>query len=262
MANNVDRPKRPDTFDLIGPEYDRTSDTPAQKTLVICSAPRTGSYELCRLLTAAGVGVPHEYFHPRYGPVIGERFGIADPLGKDLPEFILRLRTTRACNDVFAFKLQPWMLKQYLMNESGKELLHGATFVHLFRPDIVGQFRSFRRARTTGRWDHNESISTDPAPDGIKEALADLDSLVQADAALRRLFALLGASPVFITTDELLDAPRECVYRVAKLMEVAPDAKALGQMIELGAKYGAPEQPLSMTGAQGDLSDYAFKTKR
>ncbi len=51
--------RRPDLVEMAGPEYDLASPEPARKTLLICSAPRTGSYELCRFLIAAGIGIPH-----------------------------------------------------------------------------------------------------------------------------------------------------------------------------------------------------------
>src|ERR1700682_5669733 len=54
--------KRPDTIDLIGPEFDCPSPEPARRTLIICAAPRTGSYELCRHLVAAGLGAPRALF--------------------------------------------------------------------------------------------------------------------------------------------------------------------------------------------------------
>ena len=57
---------RPDAIELIGPDYDRSSAHPAERTLTICSASRTGSYELCRYLMAAVIGVPYEYFNPSY----------------------------------------------------------------------------------------------------------------------------------------------------------------------------------------------------
>ena len=33
------------TMDLIGPQFDRPASEPAKRTLIICSTPRTGSYE-------------------------------------------------------------------------------------------------------------------------------------------------------------------------------------------------------------------------
>jgi hypothetical protein len=58
--------RRPDLVDLAGPDYDVAVTERANKTLIICSAPRTGSYELCRFLLAAGLGIPFEYMHPQF----------------------------------------------------------------------------------------------------------------------------------------------------------------------------------------------------
>jgi hypothetical protein len=65
---------RPDSLALIGPEYDRVSPRPERRTLLICSAPRTGSTELCRNLLAAGIGIPHEYFNSDFARLLGERW--------------------------------------------------------------------------------------------------------------------------------------------------------------------------------------------
>ena len=65
--------QRPDIVDLIGPWFDRPRGEPAGKTLIICAAPRTGSTNLARLLTAAGIGVPHEYFNPPFAAVAASR---------------------------------------------------------------------------------------------------------------------------------------------------------------------------------------------
>ncbi|MGB6287905.1 MAG: Stf0 family sulfotransferase, partial [Xanthobacteraceae bacterium] len=99
---------RPDALDLIGPDYDQASSQPADRTLIICSAPRTGSYELCRYLLAAGIGVPHEYFNPNYARRLGERWGFSrSPLEpSELKRYIGILRRRRAQAGVFATKLQ------------------------------------------------------------------------------------------------------------------------------------------------------------
>src|SRR5262245_23029007 len=90
--------KRPDVLALIGPQSEQASSQPADRTLIICSAPRTGSYELCRYLLAAGIGVPHEYFNPNYAQRLGERWGFSkSPLEpSELKRYIEILRRRRA----------------------------------------------------------------------------------------------------------------------------------------------------------------------
>src|SRR4051794_30884078 len=96
-AAGGNQPERPDALDLIGPEFDRTSTQPAERTLIICSAPRTGSYELCRYLVAAGLGVPHEYFNYSYAKRLGDRWGFPkNPLEPaELDRYISTLRRRR-----------------------------------------------------------------------------------------------------------------------------------------------------------------------
>jgi Stf0 sulfotransferase len=135
--------KRPDAIALIGPEYDQPSSQPADRTLIICSAPRTGSYELCRYLLAAGIGVPHEYFNPNYARRLGERWAFPkSPLEtSELKRYIEILRRRRAQAGVFATKLQfPHFNRTLRGNRHGRQLFEGATVVHLFRPDAVAQY--------------------------------------------------------------------------------------------------------------------------
>src|SRR4029077_4995959 len=95
-------------IDLIGPEFDRPSAEPARRTLIICSAPRTGSWEVARHLTAAGIAVPHENFNPNYARRLAERWtSTEDPLSETgLPRFLSVLRRRRTRGGVFATKLQ------------------------------------------------------------------------------------------------------------------------------------------------------------
>src|SRR5262249_50089724 len=147
--------KRPDALALIGPEYDRAASQPAARTLIICSAPRTGSSELCRYLLAAGIGVPHEYFNANYARRLGERWALSkNPLeSSELSRYIKALRHRRAQGGVFATKLQFPHFDICLRNEHGRELFDKATVIHLFRPDPVAQYASYRSALETGLWD-------------------------------------------------------------------------------------------------------------
>src|SRR5262249_34535298 len=190
--------KRPDTLDLIGPEYDRASQQPAERTLIICSAPRTGSYELCRYLLAAGIGVPHEYFNPNYAWRLGERWGFArSPLEpSELARYVGVLRMRRAQNGVFAAKLQFQHFDRNLRNRLGRQLFEGATVVHLFRSDAPAQYASYRSALESGCWDFSGRPTTTPvardshdAEKFLCQALSELDVLMGQDASFRCLFA-------------------------------------------------------------------------
>ena len=239
--------KRPDTRALIGPEYDRSSPQPAERTLIICSAPRTGSTELCRYLLAAGLGVPHEYFNPNYARQLGERWGFAKiPLEpSEIGRYILALRCRRAQSGVFATKLQFPHFDQNLRNEHGRQLFEGATIVHLFRPDAAAQYASFRSALESGVWDFSAHPTTRPVVrDSLnfeklfKQALQELDSLMGQDAGFRCMFTLLSIQPIFVTTDELFSDPRRIIRKIADAIRVTVNEDELDRMIELSASYG------------------------
>ena len=239
--------KRPDTLALIGPEYDRTSTQAAEQTLIICSAPRTGSYELCRYLLAAGIGVPHEYFNPNYARRLGERWGLSkSPLEpSELSRYIEVLRRRRAQGGVFATKLQFQQFNRNLRNEHGRRLFEGAIVVHLFRPDAAAQYSSLRSAQETGVWDFStrrtQSAVVRDSKDFdrfLKQALQELDALMGEDASFRCIFTLLGIRPLFVTTDELFGNSRQVVCKIAGTMEVPVNEVELERAIELSAPYG------------------------
>ena len=239
--------KRPDQFALIGPEYDRPSPRPAEQTLIICSAPRTGSYELCRYLLAAGLGVPHEYFNPNYAGTLGKRWAFgSNPLNpSEIGRYIHALRSRRGQSGVFATKLQFPHFDRVLRNEHGRRLFENATVVHLFRPDAAAQYASYRSALESGVWDFSTRPTTTPVTRDqtqfenlFKEALQELDSLMGQDAGFRCLFTLLGIRPIFITTDELFRDPLSLVRRIGDAMELAVNEADLIDAIELSVPYG------------------------
>src|SRR5262249_50575323 len=129
--------KRSDAMELIGAEFDRPSSEPADRTLIICSAPRTGSYELCRFLIAAGIGVPHEYFHGNYSQLLAQRWAFTEhPLVEgQLSRYIAALRRRRAQNGVFATKLQFGQVGRYLPNRHRGALLHRPPRLQPVPPD-------------------------------------------------------------------------------------------------------------------------------
>lgn len=239
--------KRPDQLALIGPDYDRSSPKPAERTLIICSAPRTGSYELCRYLLAAGIGVPHEYFNSNYARRLGERWGfVKNPLEpSDIGRYIQILRRRRAQGGIFATKLQFPHFDGCLRNEHGRQLFEGATIVHLFRPNAAAQYASYRSALESGIWDFSTRATTKPAIRDtrhfdvlFKQALQELDSLMGQDAGFRCMFALLGIQPIFVTSDDLFSEPRRVVQKISDAMQVAVNGVDLDHAIALSAPYG------------------------
>jgi LPS sulfotransferase NodH len=262
--------KRPDLIDLIGPEFDRPSAEPARRTLIICSAPRTGSWELVRHLIAAGIGVPHEYFNPTNARRFAERcFFTEDPLSETgLPRYIEVLRRRRAQGGVFATKLQFWQFDHYLRNPIGAALFEDACIVHLFRPDVAGQYASWRAAIETGMWDFSSRQTTPPRTgqherfeDFLKEALGDMNRLLSEDAGFRGLFILLGIRPIFMTTDDLSRDPRSLVRRIGEAMAIPVNEGALERSVASSAPYGREsEREKAMAGLAERFKEIPFQS--
>ena len=241
--------QRPDILDLIGEKYDRAPTEPARQTLIICAAPRVGSYEMCRFLTAAGLGVPHEYFHDQFARSIAARWSIpGDPLAEYMIEtYIDALRRRRATKNLFATKLQFWQFDRFLRNRHGAALFEGACVVHLFRPDVAEQFTSLREAIITGRWDFSPRSSSTSQPDGVSNALNALDLLIAEDAGFRRLFALLGINPLFFTVDDIGKRPREIIDVIARMLKVPVNHSSLEEMLATSAPYPQDHESVSAT---------------
>jgi len=230
--------QRPDLIALIGANYDSEGEL-ARRKLIICSAPRTGSYELCRFLTAAGIGTPHEYFNPNYATRLAQRWGISgDPLGQDnIQAYIESLLARRVRNGIFAAKLQYGQYRAFLENPRGLRFLCDATFVHLYRPDVLRQFQSLRVSSVSGRWDYSERTSTPPQPDSVEGALSSLRVLLQSDAGLRGLFFLVGKTPLLITTKDIIEEPKQTVDRIARLVGVDADLEAVEELVAASEPY-------------------------
>lgn len=234
---------RPDIVALLGPRFDQPRGAPAAKTLIICAAPRTGSYELARFLTAAGIGVPHEYFNPTCAAAIAARWQLRGDVLEDaqLDFYIDELRRRRAPGGVFAVKLQYWQYEDTLANAHGRALFKNAVVVHLFRADVVSQFASWHKACESGRFDFTEKVTHPPrdpaaltAPEGL---LLMLDQLVTDDANFRRLFAVAGIRPIFIEFETLCREPQAIVATIAAALDVPFNKHGLAAAISRSAPY-------------------------
>lgn len=249
-ARQIPLDRRPDLMDLIGPEYDVSAEKPADRTLIICSAPRTGSYELCRFLLAAGVGIPHEYFHPQFVEILQKRWDLPEKiLDTEIADIYLQLlKHQRVQNGVFALNMQYWHYSENLQNKTGAKLFNNAVVIHLFRPDILNQTVSWRIAMNTGVWDFSGRRTAEPRPypvttkENIELFASDLDFVTGEDAGFRKLFAMAEIEPIFITTPQLFQNPKAIVCELARLMGVDANIPALDAMIANSKPYQPGEE--------------------
>jgi LPS sulfotransferase NodH len=240
---------RPDIAALLGPRFDQPRGEPTAKTLIICAAPRTGSYELARLLTAAGIGVAHEYFNPTCAAAIAARWKLpANVLDEsELGRYIDELRRRRAPGGVCAIKLQYWQYEDTLRNAHGQALFDTAVVVHLFRADVVSQFLSWHKACESGRFDFTDRVTHPPRDSAslyrIDGLLPMLEQLVTDDGNFRRLFVLAGIRPIFCEFDDLGRNAYAIVAAIAEALGVPVNQDRLLEAIAHGGRYarGADE---------------------
>lgn len=233
---------RPTETDLLSENYDLSSEGAPSKTLIICSAPRSGSNEFCRFLLASGIGVPFEYFNPVFIPVLARRWHAlgSEPNSIDIEAYINALRLKRSANGVLAIKLQYSEFENFLRNRVGEALFDGAFVVHLFRPDAVAQFESFYVANETGRWDYTEARTTTPKQlSNLTSAqIRDLmEAVLMDDGRLRVLFAMLGIRPFFLSMDDLFAESKLAVSRIAQALGSPLNEERLDEAIAVSKRY-------------------------
>ena len=209
------------------------------------------------------MGIPHEYFHPYYAEQLGTRWGLTfDPLSAvGIEQYIESLRRRRAAGGIFSIKLQYWQFRKYLRYHLGAALFDGASVVHLFRSDIMGQLLSYRAARRTGRWDHStretsKPISTEDTS-SLEDILSDIEFLTGEDAGFRRSFALLGIRPLFITMEELFNDPQSAVKSIARTLGAAVNEDELQKVIARSSPY-----PLSADSSNFEVAELSESLKR
>lgn len=137
---------RPTPAELRTAAYDvEAVPLPAHK-LLICAAPRTSSKRLARLLLAAGIGVPMEYFNPNGFRALINRWGIRKR------DYLPNLYHRRSANGIFAANLQHHQILAWPYSRDFADLFDHATVIHLTRRDKAAQAASLAACLLTGNW--------------------------------------------------------------------------------------------------------------
>lgn len=188
---------------------------PPERSIVICSHPRSGSTLVGEAIRfAGGLGCPLEYLHRGFRPTIAERWQ-----APDLASFVTALHRHRTePNGVLSIKLF-WQDLEDVARERGQELdyrgvrtllsdiLPNATFIHLERQDRVRQAVSAVVAAQTGLWRSIPGVGRQSAV-GVAEYDYDriLGMIAFADeshAHWRAFFAANGIEPYHLTYEAL-----------------------------------------------------------
>jgi LPS sulfotransferase NodH len=226
------------------------------RKVFICSTPRSGSYMLCRYMVNAGLGVPHEYFNPNIMRRIAPRLGLGasvealkwrsrsirdrfplrlpDRTGEEnfLARYIAALIPRRCQSGLFAAKIHFDQYFTVLDNSTGRRLLDGGLFIHLFREDLLRQAISRNYSYVTGRWGDDEAVTTAPMPQGdlldVRGIDREMATLADEDREWRIFFARNGLAPMSISYEQLCRDPPGFVAAVARRVSIDPQTLRQG----------------------------------
>ncbi len=204
----------------------------AWASYVICTAPRSGSTLLCKLLAATGVaGNPGSYFHRPSLEDWAGRLAIAPNAAASEPErlaaiFAAAIAKGRGQTAMFGLRLQRHSF-DYLRAKMA--LLHGdeptdlalfqrifgpTLFIHLTRADKIEQAVSYLKAEQTGLWHVDadgaelERVAPHREPHYDGETIKARVATMQAyDDRWNAWFEHQGIEPVRLTYDALSGDP-------------------------------------------------------
>jgi LPS sulfotransferase NodH len=254
--------------EIVSAAFDRpASGAPSPRRVLLCSAPRTASWSMCRIMIAAGFGTPAEYFNPQHLPVLARRWDVGVSPRYHLERLRVRLQAFRgpefanaalavqrtvdqaaylralfarrtADNGVFSAKIHWSDFEPMLRLNAGaaRELFDGAFAVLVTRADKVGQAASLAAAARTGRYGFDGSHRLSPKSKPPTSCLRDL---LYQDFMWRAFFAA-NAIPFAEVRQEALAADAEhALLEAAAELGVALPAAQLETAIasEQGGRY-------------------------
>ena len=221
------------------------------QSLILCSAPRSGSTLLCDLLAGTGVaGNPHSFFRREDLAEYAEEFGLSSS-GIDRAYLDAVIREGTGDTVIFGVRI---MWETFGELDAALDRIHpglpGAParlerafgkvlFVHLTRADKVAQAVSFLKAQQTGLW-HRYADGSErermapPKPAEFDSAqLADLVArLTAADAGWANWLVAHGIEPVRVDYDDLSRDPKA---ELAKVLRALGRDPAIAERVEIRA---------------------------
>ncbi len=217
------------------------------RSYMICTAPRSGSTLLCKLLAAADVaGRPESHFHV---PSLDRWLATYDldeaefASRKDAIQAVFKAARARGRGntDIFGLRMQrgsfDYFLQQLELLLPGRmgdveriEAAFGPTlFIHLSRSDRLDQAISLLRAEQTGLWhrrsDGTELERTGPPRDAHYDAEAiarHMRELSVLDEAWERWFEREALQPLRVRYDVLSDDPQKVLAKILSSLRLDP----------------------------------------
>lgn len=214
--------ERHSPLQMISEAFDQPDPSGPLKTYLLCSTPRSGSYFLCRLLHALGIGVPHEYFNANYTERFGARHGLsAEAALRDPQAYWRLLETKRSLGGWVGAKLQLPHLTTYFGSGALNSVLQRARFVYLVRRDLQRQALSWQQSLATGMWSFNDEVTTAPMPH-LRSDADQIGKLIRAlatqDAQWRVFFAEHGLVPHLLAYEDLIARPQQTMAELCKFL--------------------------------------------
>ncbi len=186
-------------LEMISPLFDSDPEAnpPPQHKLLILSAPRSGSYFLCRRLWLDGLGLPMEYLNALHLQAMARREPLPlsprrwrDKPNERLQRSLASLAQRRQANGWFSLKLQPLQLKPWCQPRQTPNQLIERTFagwqvLPLLRRNWHRQLASLILSRATGAYDSGLIHTWSDAAAGSGTLLSE-ERLRKAHRLLRR----------------------------------------------------------------------------
>ncbi len=221
---------------------------PSTASYVICTTPRSGSTLLCKLLEATNIaGRPGSHFHT---PSFERWLAVYDLDEADFGsrraalDAVVNAAIARGKGgaSIFGLRMQrgsfAYFMEQLALVASGQmadvariEAVFGPTFfIHLTRPDRLGQAISLVRAEQSGLW-HRRADGTEleraaPPKESQYDAAAiahQIEKLTALDDAWERWFDQQGLQPLRISYDALSDDPQRVLADVLSALQLDPE---------------------------------------
>ena len=187
--------------------------TAQERSYVVCSTPRAGSWLLCGLLASTGIaGRPHEWFYADAEAANRRAWAVSS-----FADYVDRVREAGTTpNGVFGMKVMGGYRDGLLarlreLGDAPTDLAllerHFARprFVWLRREDTAAQAASWSTAIQTGRWHHWDRGDPAASP---RHDRAQIDALTReladADAAWAAWFAANEVEPLVLRFEDLI----------------------------------------------------------
>ncbi|MFO1281747.1 MAG: Stf0 family sulfotransferase [Burkholderiales bacterium] len=187
----------------------------AERRVIVCSTPRSGSYLLCRQMINAGLGLPTEYLRERTVAALCARWSIA-PGDDDAYLTAVEARRT-GDNGLFAAKVQAQQLLAH--PAAGSRWLERADLlVLLHRRDIVAQAASWQVSLATGYWSFDSTrgpIDPRMSLDDTGTTVALANAIVRQNAQWRRRLAALKRRAIEFAYEDYVDRQEDVLRLIA-----------------------------------------------